>query len=322
MKKLGTPIGAGPGSANEKLGLAAVGTPLLVVGGGGVGGFDALGFLALGFFGLGWGAEELWFRLLPAFEVPEFNFVGFWLLVGLFGAGLLDGWCVVLVWVELVDERGGLGLWVGVLDVEVELEVEVEVEVVVCGCVVVTVAAGVVAVTGGHDSDTLVICRPAGTGSELGGVPGATFWNVNVWPPATVTVTVQPSAEAVGSTARPSTVTREATVTATILSFRLLNTLAYSSRRVPRGDSSQLRSQVGLGLKLLTGAELFNWEPFGCREAVFGYQRPNAAGTNARLPVNRQEPAGTVASASPTRRHLTLRPRVRLTIWRIKKGAT
>jgi hypothetical protein len=27
MKKFGTPIGAGPGSANEKVGLAAVGTP-------------------------------------------------------------------------------------------------------------------------------------------------------------------------------------------------------------------------------------------------------------------------------------------------------
>ena len=30
MKKLGTPIGAGPGSDSEKLGLAAVGTPLPV----------------------------------------------------------------------------------------------------------------------------------------------------------------------------------------------------------------------------------------------------------------------------------------------------
>jgi hypothetical protein len=30
MKKLGTPIGAGPGSAKEKLGFEGVGTPLLV----------------------------------------------------------------------------------------------------------------------------------------------------------------------------------------------------------------------------------------------------------------------------------------------------
>jgi hypothetical protein len=35
MKKLGTPIGAAPGSANEKLGLEGVGTPPLVRWGGG-----------------------------------------------------------------------------------------------------------------------------------------------------------------------------------------------------------------------------------------------------------------------------------------------
>jgi hypothetical protein len=38
MKKFGTPIGAAPGSANENVGLAGVGTPLGVTGGGGVGG--------------------------------------------------------------------------------------------------------------------------------------------------------------------------------------------------------------------------------------------------------------------------------------------
>ena len=35
MKKLGTPIGAGPGSAKEKLGFEGVGTPPLVRWGGG-----------------------------------------------------------------------------------------------------------------------------------------------------------------------------------------------------------------------------------------------------------------------------------------------
>ena len=35
MKKLGTPIGAAPGSAKEKLGFEGVGTPLLVRWGGG-----------------------------------------------------------------------------------------------------------------------------------------------------------------------------------------------------------------------------------------------------------------------------------------------
>jgi hypothetical protein len=139
--------------------------------------------------------------------------------------------------------------------------VEVEVEVVGGGAVAVTVAAGVVAVTVGHDHATLTIERPAGTGSELTGVPCATPWNVKVWPPTTVTVTVQPSAEASGKAAMPSTATVTATVTAATLSLRLLNTVAYSSRGMPLVKSSQLRSQVGLIRTLLAAAELFNWEP-------------------------------------------------------------
>ena len=34
MKKFGTPSGAGPGSANENVGFAAVGTPVTVADGG------------------------------------------------------------------------------------------------------------------------------------------------------------------------------------------------------------------------------------------------------------------------------------------------
>jgi hypothetical protein len=62
----------------------------------------------------------------------------------------------------------------------VEVELEVEVEVVGAGVVVVTVAAGVVAVTGGQDCETLTIGRLTGSGSELGLVPGGTFWKVKV----------------------------------------------------------------------------------------------------------------------------------------------
>jgi len=112
---------------------------------------------------------------------------------------------------------------------------------------VVTVAAGVVAVTGGQDCETFVIGRLTGSGSELGGVPGATFWNVKVCPPATVMTTVQPAAEASGSADRPSTVITDPRITAAILSFRLINnTVACSSRGMPRAKSSQLRSQLGL----------------------------------------------------------------------------
>jgi hypothetical protein len=150
---------------------------------------------------------------------------------------------------------------VGELEGEGEVEVEGEVDVAAGGALVVTVAAGVVAVTGGQDCETLVIGRLTGSGSELGGVPGGTFWKVKVWPPWTVMTTVQPSAEALGRAARPSTATVDPTVTAAILSLRLVNTVAYSSRGMPRAKSSELRSQVGLIRKLLAAAELCNWEP-------------------------------------------------------------
>jgi hypothetical protein len=157
---------------------------------------------------------------------------------------------VVVVVDEVVDEDVvvlvGFGLdfdGEGVVAVDVEVEVEV-----VCGCVlVVTVAAGVVGVTGGQDCATSVIGRFTGIGSDVGGVPGGTFWKMNCWPPATVIVTVQPSAEASGIEARPSTVAMHAMVTAATVSFRLLNTVANSSRGAPRANSSQLRSQLGLG---------------------------------------------------------------------------
>jgi hypothetical protein len=74
MKKFGTPMGAGPGSANEKVGLDGVGTPPLVTGGGGVVGFlTFLGFLD--FFG-----AAGWVTLLPACEVPGLSAVGLWFL--------------------------------------------------------------------------------------------------------------------------------------------------------------------------------------------------------------------------------------------------
>src|SRR5437660_2384822 len=113
MKKLGTPIGAGPGSANEKVGLAGVGTPLLVTGGGGVGG---LAFFGLAFFGLGFGLAVGLLRLWPACPVPGFSFVGFLVLFGL-EVGLVDvGWVVVvvvLVWVDPDEPWFEVGLWLG-----------------------------------------------------------------------------------------------------------------------------------------------------------------------------------------------------------------
>jgi hypothetical protein len=118
------------------------------------------------------GAAGTWLRLLPACEEEGLSAVGFcpfpW--PELVGFGAL--WLVVVVGVEELF----VGLGFGVVEEEVEVVVEV-----VCGCgvVAVTVAAGVVAVTGGHNCETLVIGRLTGSGSELGGVPGGTSWKVN-----------------------------------------------------------------------------------------------------------------------------------------------
>lgn len=218
-----------------------MGTPLGVTGGGGFGvgaffdGFFFVGFLPFSTFV----EPEPLDSAFPDERVSPFVFV-FVVVVDL----------VVVVVVVVGDEVEEVEVVVGFglgFDGEGAVEVEVEVEVeVVWGCVlVVTVAAGVVAVTGGQDCATFVIGSCTGSGSDVGGVPGATFWKVNCWPPATVMVTVQPSADALGMAARPSTATMHAMVTAAIVSFRLFNTVANSSRGAPRANSSQLRSQLG-----------------------------------------------------------------------------
>lgn len=135
MKKFGTPIGAGPGSANENVGFDGVGTPLLLVAGWlldglGVGlGFDwgfGLGFGAgLGLevdFGLpGWAGEVLWCE--GGCTVPVLVVLG-------------GGCCEVevdVVGVEVVVDVVGVEL-VSVVDVDVVgvdvVGVEVEVDVV------------------------------------------------------------------------------------------------------------------------------------------------------------------------------------------------
>ena len=123
-----------------------------------------------------------------------------------------------------------------------------------------TVAAGVVAAAAGHDWVTLVIGSWTGKGSVFGSVPSGTFWNVNCWPPRTVIVYVQPSADAIGIAARPSTATRQPTATAAIMALRLLNTVAYSSREMPR-KFVPTTITGRLERTLLAAAELCNSEP-------------------------------------------------------------
>jgi len=224
------------------------------------------------------------------------------------------------------DPDDGLGL--GVVEVEVEVEVEV-----VCGCVVVvTVTAGVVAVTGGHDCETLMIGSATGSGSELGSVPGATFWNVKVWPPATVITTVQPSADASGSAARPKTTATQAMVTAAMLSFRLVNTVAYSSRGLPRAKSSQLRSQLGLfgRYKLPSCFAIRNRRVWLMSVRVQPSWPRRLSGQGQAFLLNRQQPAATVALQPSHRRQLTLNLSLRVgssertftMTRRAKRGAT
>ncbi|MBV9943596.1 MAG: hypothetical protein JO262_15830 [Solirubrobacterales bacterium] len=240
MKKFGTPIGAGPGSAKENVGLAGVGTPLSVLAGEDVGAllfvvvFGLFGLFGLfgwfGFFGCFGFAGLGCLTLLAPCELPWFVWEGFCPLpfpeLFLAGCGAFDS----IVVVGVVDDAPWDGF--GLAGVDVELEV------------VVVVVVVVVLVPGGHDCTTLVMGRFTGSGNELAGVPGGTFWKVKVLPPATVMITVQPLAEALGIAARPSTATTDAKVTAAIFSFRLLNTVAYPSRRMPRANSSQLRSQT------------------------------------------------------------------------------
>ena len=259
MKKFGTPIGAGPGSENEKVGLLANGTPA-PVGPLGVVGF----FLVLAARGRGR-------RLLGA--------RGALLLAALVGRGPVGfvAELVVDVGEPLLEE---LLLAVDPLEDEPEVEVEPlldEVgvdEVVVDELVVEVVVVVVVLVPAAGAQDSLsdttvpVIGRPR---LEIG-VPGeALTLKVYVWPPRTVTVTVQASAEALPKPIAPST-TRVAAVTAsTNSSFPLIS----SPRTNPRPKSklwAQLSTNSSSGdcaETLLTSPTLCNAEPTLARQYPF-----------------------------------------------------
>jgi hypothetical protein len=169
MKKFGTPIGAGPGSANENVGFDGVGTP-----------FPEL-------FGLGFG-------LLGAFDL------GFGFAAGFFaGVGCLDG-CSTFTGPRA---RGGPAAVVVVVDWVV---VVVDAEVDVVEGVVVDVVDGTVleVVCGAHDSDTLAIDPVTGSGIDETGVPGGTSTTkLCCVPSARVTVNWHVSAKATGTLASP-----------------------------------------------------------------------------------------------------------------------
>ena len=206
MKKLGTPIGAGPGSAKEKLGFEGVGTPLLVRWGGG----DACCCFFFFFLFLCC-PEELPDPFAPT--VPA-------------GAGWLDGrW-------DLPGELGFGAVVVGVVDDGVVCDLLPEPPVVVvCEPVVRGGRRRARRARGGRgrrrrgrrhrrraDARDQRRARPAAA------APGGS-WSCTTWPVIVFTVTVQSAATATGIAAKPITVTNEATAVTAILSFRLLNTL-------------------------------------------------------------------------------------------------
>jgi hypothetical protein len=199
MKKFGTPIGAGPGSENEKLGLVGDGTPFFAVG---AGGFDEVEVLVEGLGPVG---------PLPP---PRLGPVGPLLPPRLGPVGpLVPPLCLPPEPFGCEDEEEP------VVVPEEEDDDDPLDPLDPVGPV------GLVDV-GVHDADTLLTGpTPAGTICEAG-VPGGTLTlNDSVCPVSSVTVTVHWSAEAVGIAAIPRIANTEAAVNAAVFSFLLLNNL-------------------------------------------------------------------------------------------------
>jgi hypothetical protein len=216
MKKLGTPSGAGPGSANENVGFAVVGTPGPV-------GPDVFGLT-------GFGLDFLWVLCL------EFFFVAVLVLLVMSWPLELPGFlnpdelveCWPLLWElpEPPEEEWCDGV---VLVVVVVVVVGV---VVRDGVVVVTVTVGVVLVEGWQLAVTFETGGVPGGSICAGGVPGAALTvKVSVCPSSSVAVTVQVSAEAAGIAAMAMVPRTTATVEMAIFSLRLIDTVVSISSR-------------------------------------------------------------------------------------------
>jgi hypothetical protein len=238
MKKFGTPIGAGPGTESEKVGVDGVGTPLRL---------DDLWDFGFGFgFGLcGFGFLCLWVR---GFEADRGFDEGSWALAGPVACGgPRDGAVVVeLVEVEVdvelgveVDVEVEVGLEVVGVGVGVEVDDEVEeLEVVVVPLdvlveeeesVVAEVLVGVVAVIPGRQLSVSDAITPD-TGSvneDIGVLGGASTTNVCVSPPTMIAVIVHESAAAAGNPTVDIAASIAPASALTTNSFRVLDTTAY-----------------------------------------------------------------------------------------------
>jgi hypothetical protein len=204
MKKFGTPMGAAPGNANEKVGLAGVGTPLLVRSGPDERGFDGL-LGALGAFGA--------LGLEPTEPREDLWWEGFCALPGPVGAG---GACPDEEDEDEDDDDDEEE------DELVDEELLLDELVIVTGGGTLVVEVVVVLGEAAHETATSVV--PAGIGTWE--AEGAVTVIVSICPvSSTFTVTVQTSADAVGSAATDIMARRLPAVMVNTLSFRLLNTL-------------------------------------------------------------------------------------------------
>jgi hypothetical protein len=219
MKKFGTPIGAGPGTENEKVGFDGVGTPFFAVG---AGGFDEVEVVVEV---LGPLAPVLLFVVGPlapvlpvVFEPLDPLVPPLCLLPEPVGCEEDDEPVVVLEDEDEDDEP------LDPLDPLDPLE---------------PLGPDGVVDVGAHDADTLFTGpTPAGTIDEAGVPDGTLTLNDSVCPVSSVTVTVHWSAEAVGIAAIPKIANTEAAVNAAVFSFRRINNVTRLlppwASRVPR----------------------------------------------------------------------------------------
>jgi hypothetical protein len=159
------------------------------------------------------------------FEDPGFELEGCFFLEGCFaGVWCCEGFCTFAgarVCGGCDDEDLGVLVVVVVVlgDLVVELGVEVVDGVVVLLVVGVEVQDSVTPATG-PDTGSLI--------DDRGVFGGTSTVKLTFWPPTSVTVTTQVSAEAAGMPASPNSVSADTADAIATTSFRLLNTVALS----------------------------------------------------------------------------------------------
>lgn len=215
MKKSGTPIAAGPGRENEKVGFDGEGTPPAPRGGGGAGAPDVAWLLALPL-------------PPPVPDVPTEPELELGFCECVLEVGACVDWLPELVLVVVVGVLDVLGV-LGALGA---LVVGVGVDVGVLGGGVLVVGGALVVVGAGVQLTPTTVA-PAGTEIADGAMPGGkSRFRVSWMPPRSVMLTVHGSAEAGWAPGNAATPITARAVTAPTTSFRLRGTVANLLPRV------------------------------------------------------------------------------------------